>query len=200
MYIPQDLNLPPDRYQQKFSGFKLDNPKAILSPQSSYGTFVEVCAYKLSLTERLLSVQPGEFGIVRLLDTVHDEVRAIKLGFDFDGNPLCSIRTTHRDVISAVELRMLGTRIKQKKMKWDKVSDGFDSDYDSEKRVAVFTRPERDVWNLKGDCVFGLCVALDSFASLHIYQGHSPDNKHWFWHIFLMPNVDRRPRNLRKGR
>ena len=175
MQIPQELSNEStidDRYYWlAFCGFEINSQG--LSHSELDGRRFEVFANLWWPEERLIFVQPGEFGIVRFLDTSEaEEIKLIKLGFDFDGNLLCSIQIT--EDVQGEELGSSENRPVQKETEWHKtLITSFEHP----------TQPERGLWNLKGDRHLGLEVELGHIASLKIHRAFA--GNHWTWAVHI---------------
>ena len=134
------------------------------------GQQFEVLANRWSLEGKTLYVQPGEFGTVRFLNTEKvDDIKTIELGYDFDGNPLCSIKTTEE--VQETETTSERNQQVQEKVEWNDFFIGS----------VHPTELTQGVLNLKGDRHLGMNLEFGHVASLSMFRVLS--KRSWSWHI-----------------
>lgn len=132
-----------------------------------------------------MSMKPGSFGTVGFLDISQQDrrIKAIKLGFDFEHNPVRFIVEVEGMDEAARRDRRLqprsGEQLEQLKgihyrspfdtMAWNEIQDG----------VANGLKWHSGLWALKGDRLDVLNVRIPALATLQIIQGGFQNSLVW---------------------
>ena len=197
--------------RQKFTGRNLNDQKdrmngfriasnALLERSSAGKDRFTVSAPNWDPEANIMSLKPGDYGTVGLLDISKQnrDIKAIKLGFDFDYNPVCFVAAsgglnekTHildRHGQFNLELdsqqaqwtraelaqhRAIYQRGPFDKLAWSEMYDG----------TASALRQHSGLWAVKGDRIDGLNVRLGDVARLIIAR--SEFQRQIVWNVFL---------------
>lgn len=149
--VRQVTNLNTNDYNDRINGFRLATPD-ILKRSSSGQNLFKVYAPQWDAQENIMSMKAGELGLVGYLDIGprNRKISIIKLGFDFEFNPVCFIATSGIHQLSPFD-----------ELAWSEMSNG----------QAMELRQHPGLWALKGDRVSGLIVRVGEVASLRILRG-----------------------------
>ena len=175
-HVPQVFRCHSVDYKEDFRGFRFATCVSSHHSRTLEGRRFEVSATQWSPEESIMFVRPGEYGTVHLYDSTQDnEIRLIKLGFDFDGNPLCSIRTSFANDIDQVLWGRSDDQLKQKRTEWIEVVS----------RVVQPMQPRQSSWDLKGDRNFGMNISIVSLCEIMINRGRELNSEQWYWTVYV---------------
>ena len=81
-----------DNYKDRVNGFRIATHE-LLEPSSSGAGKCKLSGWKWNAKERIMSAKPGDFGLMGVLDISKQgrHIKVIKLGFDFEYNPVCFV-------------------------------------------------------------------------------------------------------------
>lgn len=185
-------------YNDRINGFRIATPD-ILGRASSGQDLFKVIASQWDAQEKIMSMKAGESGSVGYLDIglQNRKIELIKLGFDFDFNPVCFIATANGKGAVSHNLDRIGyinygteaqqaqwsteehaqfegihQRSPYDKLAWSEVSNG-----------EAMELKQHPLWALKGDRVNGLTVRVGELASLRILRGII--NGKLVWDVYL---------------
>ena len=142
----------------------------------------EVSAPSWDPQERIMAMNPGDFGAVGYIDIQEPgpEIRVIQLGFDFEYNPVCFMATEHSIHYLMPSLNRQGFTFKSWEalfkenicdwglgvfsdgMTWCKVHPGVII----EQSLCDWKMPYKGVWAVKGDRLNGLSAKIGHLAVL----------------------------------
>lgn len=174
-----------NNYKDRVNGFRIAIPGILDWSSSSY----KVSGSSWNPQERIMSLKPGDFSTVGFLDISKQnrKIKVIKLGFDFEYNPVCFIATasglgvkyfvTDRNGkynsawTKEAEAQFPGIHLRSPldTMAWSQSFNG-----------AVFQLEHHPgLWAMKGDRINGLNVRLPDVAILKIVRGEFQDRLVW---------------------
>ena len=186
-------------YKDRINGFRIATPE-LLERSSSGKDRYRVSAPTWNPQDRIMSMKLGGFGTVGFLDISQQDrkIKVIKLGFDFEYNPVCFIaasggldekfHTFDRNGTYNFGLdKQIAQWTKEEQaqqpgihqrtpfdtMAWSEMWDGF----------ATELRQHPGLWALKGDRVKGLNVRIRDVATVRIVRGEFQDKV--VWDVFL---------------
>ena len=182
-------------YKDRIDGFRIATPELFELDKSGKDRF-KVSAFGWDPQERIMSSKAGSSGTVGVLDISKQDrkVQAIKLGFDFEYNPVCFIATSSglTEKISALDRHgALNYGLERQKAQWtsDELAQfqgihqrsPFDPMAWSEVHngTASDLKQHSGLWALKGDRASGLDVRVGEVASLRIIRGELQDKLVW---------------------
>ena len=168
MNVPQTFDYGIAAFYKNASAAFSINPRGVLYSDRGRPRFT-VSASGWLPEPRLMSVKPGAMGIIDVVDLSEaKEYGFIKLGYDFDGNPLCCIRhitDSLNEDLSGIHHQV------QEKLKWEDVFNECPR------------HTERSSWNFKGDRIFGVYVHLDSSTHLRVQRKEFGES--WSWDVCI---------------
>jgi hypothetical protein len=174
-----------NNYKDRVNGFRIAIPGILDWSSSSY----KVSASSWNPQERIMSLKPGDFGTVGFLDISKQnrKIKVIKLGFDFEYNPVCFIATA-----SGLWVKYRATdRNGKYNTAWTKEEEAqfpgihLRSPLDTTAWSQLFNgaafqlEHHPGLWAMKGDRINGLDVRLADVAILKIIRGEFQDRLVW---------------------
>ena len=177
-----------NNYKDRIYGFRIATHELLERSSSSKDHF-KVSAPSWNAQERIMSMKPGGFGTVGFLDISQQDrtIKVIKLGFDFEYNPVCFIATTgglsevarprhgldglkgHWTKEELAQFLGIYQRSSLDTMAWSEVVWG----------AAFELSQHSGLWALKGDRVYGLDVRIGDLATLRIVRGEFQNSLVW---------------------
>lgn len=179
-------------FKDRVNGFRIATPDLLDWSSSRY----KVSASSWNPQERIMSMKPGDFGTVGFLDISQQnrKIKVIKLGFDFEYNPVCFVATSGGRSENVPTFDRRGN--------FNIGSDSQDAQWTKEERAqfpgihqrgpfdtmawsgvynrcASELRQHPGLWALKGDRVNGLDVRIADLAVLRIIRGEFQDSLVW---------------------
>ena len=184
-----------NNYKDRINGFRVATTELLERHKSGKDRF-KVSAPGWDAQEGIMSMKAGGFGTVGFLDISQQDrkIQVIKLGFDFEYNPVCFIATTGglTEKISLLDRQgALNYGLDRQKAQWTKDEQAqflgiyqrspFDTMAWSEVHngIASELRQHSGLWALKGDRVSGLEVRVGELATLRIIRGEFQDRLVW---------------------
>ena len=190
--------------KDRVNGFRIATPELLEASSSGKDRF-SISAPIWDPQEYTMSLNAGDYGTVGLLDISKQnrEVKVIKLGFDFDYNPVCFIATSgglnektrvldrHGKFnfgLDSQEAQWTREELAQHRgiyqrgpfdeLAWSEIYNGTASDL----------KQHSGLWAVKGDRVNGLNIRIGDLATLHIVRGESQDKLVWDVHLENVKN------------
>jgi Heterokaryon incompatibility protein (HET) len=175
-----------NNYKDRVNGFRIATPE-LLGRSSSGRDRFKVSASSWNPQERIISTKAGDYGTVGSLDISQQgrKIKVIKLGFDFEYNPVCFIAATggldnkmpllerraqwQYTEEAQAEFRALHHRSPFDTMAWSEVRDG----------EAIELKRHPGLWALRGDRINGLNVRIGELGVLRIVRGELQDRMVW---------------------
>ena len=186
-----------DNYKDRINGFRIANSNSKFLERSSSGRNpFKVSAFSWDRKKRVMSMHPRHFGTVGFLDISQQgrEIKVIKLGFDFECNPVCFIATAggleekfsfsdrllkkaklvnllglHGMEDEIIQRRQIHMREPFDTMGWCEVVDG----------TSMELGYHPGLWALKGDRLNGLSARVGRLALLKILRGEIQGKVVW---------------------
>ena len=169
-------------YKDPIYGFRIATHELFERSSSGQDRF-KVFALSWNPQERIMSMKPGDFGTVGSLDVSeqHRKFKEIKLGFDFECNPVCFIadqsglidrNSGQNPQWTKEELAQfpgIDRRTPFDTMAWSEVRRG----------AANALRQHPGLWALKGDRVNGLNVRIWGSTAVRMVRGEFQDRLVW---------------------
>ncbi|MCJ1273109.1 hypothetical protein MMC21_000898 [Puttea exsequens] len=176
-----------NNFKDRVNGFRIATPEIFEQTKSGIDNF-KVSSWSWHQQERIMSMKEGEFGTSGTIDISQQnrKIKFIKLGFDFEFNPVCSVAmagglTQKEHVKDRNGMLNYGTEAQQAQWSPDEHMQflaihqrtPFDSMAWSEiqHNFAIELKHHPGLWALKGDRINGLDVRLGELASLRILRG-----------------------------
>ncbi|KFX89989.1 hypothetical protein O988_08390 [Pseudogymnoascus sp. VKM F-3808] len=176
-------------YKDRINGFRITSE--LLLPSKNGKDRFSVTTFSWDPQERIIAMRPGDFGTMGFLEFSPQgrNFKCIKVGFDFDHNPVCFIakgngfkhmsyipRSRSTDDASQVtteEKIMCSAGIHQRtsfdKLAWSKVLNGSIQEVPHHKGL----------WAIKGDRISGLNAWIFNMVSIHIVRGEFQGKLVW---------------------
>ena len=175
-------------YENRINGFRIATHELLEVSGSGKDRF-KVSAPSWDRQERIMYMKledfPGDFGTVGYLDISQQNrmIKVIKLGFDFEYNPVCFISTTNVPsplTLTASKLYLVPERDLRPRS-WILRRAPFDTRAWSEmyRGTALEELQHPGLWALKGDRLNGLDVSIGRLATLRIVRGEFKDRLVW---------------------
>ncbi|OBT94247.1 hypothetical protein VE01_07792 [Pseudogymnoascus verrucosus] len=172
-------------YKDRINGFHIFSE--FLEPPADGRDHFSISAFSWHPEERIVVVmKPGDFGTMGFLDfgVQGRNFKCIRIGFDFDHNPVCFIATqkgfkdTHFPRLTDVpqwtdEVAGIHKRTPFDKFAWSKVFNW----------LAHEVERHPGLWAIKGDRIRGVNVEIHNLVSLQIIRGEFQNKL--VWNLYL---------------
>lgn len=158
-------------YRGVINGFRIATPEILERSRSGKDRF-KVSTPKWDPQERIMSMDSKNLDLGCMLDIRQQDrkIKVIKLGFDFDYNPVCFIAETNGlDPDLESESEGIFRRSPFDTMELSQVHGGFASE----------RKQHRGLWALKGDRLTGLEAQIGELAALRIIRGEFQGKVVW---------------------
>ncbi|MCJ1271842.1 hypothetical protein MMC22_011747 [Lobaria immixta] len=188
-------------YKDRINGFRIATPE-LLERSSSGKDRYRVSAPNWSPQDRIMSMKLGTFGTVGFLDISQQDrkIKVIKLGFDFEYNPVCFIAASGAKSYLLDRNGQFNLGLNSQVAHWTEEKQAqlpgihqqiplnttpFDTMAWSEvwNGVAIELEQPSGLWALKGDRVKGLNIQIIDVATVRIERGEFQDKV--VWDVFL---------------
>lgn len=177
-------------YKDRINGFRIISK--LLEPPKNENPRFDVSAFSWDPEEQILAMNPGDFGHTGFLDFSPQGLnfKFIKIGFDFDHNPVCFIakKKGFRDLSyfpsetnvsqwtedeRAQHLAGIQQRTSFDKFAWSKVLN----------RCAQQVPQHPGLWAIKGDRISGVSVLVHDMVLLNMVRGEFQGKL--VWNLYL---------------